>query len=273
MKLLAIGDFHGTFPKKFENLIEKEKIDLVVSNGDFFPFIYRKLWFRHCYRADVNLWDVIGRKKYIFLVKKDLALGDKALRKLNSVPVPVITVVGNIDYTPLQDSYDERPPKDDLRRQDLLNPLLKKYHNIRRFDYSSFVFGNYVFIGSYGGSSPGLVKSKNYKRYRKKLDALFKRFKGKQIIFVSHNVPYNTKLDKIGRHAHIAVRGKHYGSKLVRRVIDRWQPLVHIGGHIHEGRGKQLLGKTLCVNPGAAHEGQAAVIALDAKKVKVTFIN
>ncbi|MEK6858624.1 MAG: metallophosphoesterase [Nanoarchaeota archaeon] len=273
MKILAIGDFHGTFPKKFERLIKKEKIDLVVSNGDFFPFIYRDVWFTHCYRTDVNLWDVIGRKKYVALVKKDLKLGDRALHALNKVPVPVITVVGNIDYTSLQDSYDERPPKEDLRRQDLLNPLLRNYKNIYRFDYSYFVFGNYVFIGAYGGSSPGLVKSRHYKKYRKKLEVLFKRFKGKKIIFVSHNVPYNTKLDKIGRHAHVAVRGKHYGSKLIRRVIDRWQPLVHLGGHIHEGRGKQTLGKTLCVNPGAAHEGQAAVITLNAEKVKVTFIN
>lgn len=272
MKILAIGDFHGTFPRKFYALIKKEKIDLVVSNGDFFPFIYRDLWFKHCYRTDVNLWDVIGRKKYVSLVKKDLASGERALRALNDVSVPVITVVGNVDYTPLQDTYDERPPRDDLRRQDLLSPLLKKYKNIRRFDYSYFIFGEYVFIGSYGGSSPGLVKSKNYKKYRKKLEVMFKRFIGKKIIFVSHNVPYNTKLDKIGSHAHAAVRGKHYGSKLIRRVIDRWQPFVHIGGHIHEGRGMQKLGKTLCVNPGAAHEGKAALITFGAKPT-VKFIN
>jgi Icc-related predicted phosphoesterase len=272
MKLLVIGDFHGTFPDKFKRLIKKEKIDLVVSNGDFFPFIYRDLWFKYCYRTEVNLWDVIGRKKYVSLVKKDLSLGDKALRKLNSLSVPVITVVGNIDYTPLHDSYDEKPPRDDLRRQDLLGPILKKHRNIKRFDYSFVEFGDYVFIGSYGGSSPGHVKSKSYKRYRKILNKLFMRFKNKKIVFVSHNVPYNTKLDKIGMKAHVAVRGKHFGSKLIRRVIDTWQPLLHLGGHIHEGRGMQRLGKTICVNPGAAHEGQAAVITLNGKKAKVRFI-
>ena len=65
MKILAIGDFHGKFPRKFEKLIKREKIDLVVSNGDFFPFIYRDLWFKHCYHTDVDLWEVIGRKKYL----------------------------------------------------------------------------------------------------------------------------------------------------------------------------------------------------------------
>lgn len=273
MKLLAIGDFHGTFPKKFARLIKEENIDLVVSNGDFFPFHYRKLWFKHCYRTKVNLWDVIGRRKYVDIVKKDLHLGERALRGLNTVSVPVITVVGNIDYTPLNDSSDDRPPKDDLRRQDLLSPLLKKFPNIRRFDYSFFEVGGYVFVGAYGSSFPGKVHSRAYKKYKKKLDVMFKRFKGKKIIFVSHNVPYGTKLDKIGQHAHVAVRGKHYGSKLIRRVIDRWQPLLHVGGHIHEGRGKQLLGKTLCVNPGAAHEGNAAIISLAGKRVTVKFIN
>lgn len=272
MKFLAIGDFHGEFPAKFKRLIKKEKIDLVVSNGDFFPFIYRDLWFKHCYRTEVNLWDVIGRKKYVSLVNKDLSLGDEALRKLNALPVPVITVVGNIDYTPLHDTYDEKPPKDDLRRQDLLSRLLKKYKNIHRFDYSFVEFGEYVFIGSYGGSSPGFVKSRAYKKHKKILERFFKRFRYKKIIFVSHNVPYNTKLDKIGMKAHISVRGKHYGSKLIRRVIDKWQPIVHVGGHIHEGRGMQKLGKTLCVNPGAAHEGQAAIITLEGKGVKVRFI-
>ena len=272
MKILAIGDFHGKFPRKFEKLIKREKIDLVVSNGDFFPFIYRKLWFKHCYHTNVDLWEVIGRKKYLELVKKDLQGGEGALKKLNALSVPVITVIGNLDYTSLQDSYDERPSRGDLRRQNLLGPILKKYRNIKRFDYSYFLFGDYVFIGAYGGSSPGQVKSKAYKRYRKKLDLLFKKFKGKKVIFVSHNVPYNTKLDKISMKAHTHVRGKHYGSKLIRRVISRWKPLVHIGGHIHEGRGKDKLGKTICVNPGAAHEGHAAIIDLS-NGVKVKFIN
>src|SRR3989344_1900820 len=84
MKILAIGDFHGTFSKKFERIIKKEKIDIIVSNGDFFPFIYRDLWFKHSYRTDVNLWDVIGRKKYVALVKKDLNnyLGDLRIARL-----------------------------------------------------------------------------------------------------------------------------------------------------------------------------------------------
>ena len=244
----------------------------MVSNGDFFPFVYRDLWFKHCYWTDVNLWAVIGRKKYVSLVNEDLKRGEQVIRKLDALGVPVITVVGNVDYISLNDSSDERPSKYDLRRRDLFDRILKKYLNIKRFDYSFVQFGDYVFIGAYGGSFPGHVKSKSFRRYRKKLDVLFRRFNGRKILFVSHNVPYNTKLDKISMKAHKAVRGKHYGSKLIRRVIDKWQPVLHIGGHIHEGRGMQKLGKTLCVNPGAAHEGKAAVINIKNGKIKVRFI-
>lgn len=277
MRILALGDFHGRFPGKFEKLIKKEKVDIVVSNGDFFPFVYRKLWFKHCYHTDNELWDVIGRKMYLQLVKKDLKEGEKAIRGLGKLPVPVITVVGNVDYTSLIDSYDEKPSKDDLRRKDLLDNILKRHKNVRRFDYSYFKFGDFIFIGAYGGSSPGKVGSKTFKRYRKKLDNLFRKYRKEnkegKVIFVSHNVPYNTKLDKIGKHAHEAVRGKHYGSKLVRRTIDRWKPILHVGGHIHEGMGKQKVGRTLCVNTGAVHEGQGAIIDVSEKgRVKVKFI-
>jgi len=277
MKFLAIGDFHGEFPKKFEKLIRDEKIDLVVSNGDFFPFVYRKLWFKHCYGKKTELWEIIGKEKTKKLVEKDLRLGERALRALNRLSVPVITVPGNIDHLGVDynDQYGSKLwAKSGWKwyDQNFFVPILKKYSNIQRFDYSYIRFGAYIFIGARGGTSPGSVTSISYRKHRKILDNLFIKFKDHKILFISHNVPNNTQLDKIGKYAHKKVRGKHYGSKLIRRVIDRWQPLLHIGGHIHEGRGMQKLGKTLCVNPGAAHEGQAAVIEIKDKNVKVKFI-
>ncbi len=282
MKILAIGDFHGEFPREFEKIIDREKIDLVVSNGDYFPFHYRKLWFEHCYLKETELWEVIGKEEYKKLVLKDLRDGEKALRKLNALKVPVFTVIGNIDYTRSIDVMDYKKNKkhywswDD---QDFFSPIIKKYNNIKRFDYSYFKFGEYVFIGAYGSSFPGKPKSKTYKKHRKILDKLFRKFrkenKEKKVIFVSHNVPFNTRLDLIGDKADSKVRGKHYGSKLVRRIINKYQPILHFGGHIHESTGMQNVGKTLCINPGSAHEGKGAIIELDESgkgKVRVKFI-
>ncbi|MBI2451557.1 metallophosphoesterase [Candidatus Pacearchaeota archaeon] len=283
MKILALGDFHGEFPKKFERIIKKEKIDLIVSNGDYFPFYYRELWFEHCYRKDVELWEVIGKKKYRKLIEKDLRDGENAIRKLNKLKIPVITVVGNIDYTRTPDVSDFKKPRGKRYWawdwQDFFSPIIRKYKNIRRFDYSYLKFRNYVFIGAIGGSFSGKVKSKAYKKHRKILEKLFKKFaqenKERKVIFVSHNVPYKTKLDLIGMKAHKLVRGKHFGSKLVRRIIDKYKPILHTGGHIHESVGMQKLGRTLCINPGAAHEGKAAIIILPEEKkekMRVRFI-
>ncbi len=41
------------------------------------------------------------------------------------------------------------------------------------------------------------------------------------------------------------------GSTAVRRVIEDFQPLLAIHGHIHESGGERKIGKTLCINPGS----------------------
>jgi Icc-related predicted phosphoesterase len=41
------------------------------------------------------------------------------------------------------------------------------------------------------------------------------------------------------------------GSTAVRRIIEDYQPVLAIHGHIHESGGERKIGKTLCVNPGS----------------------
>jgi len=273
MKILVIGDFHGKFPKKFKDIIKKNKIDLILSNGDYLPFHYRKLWFKHCYGTDVFLWEVIGKKKYLELVKKDLKMGEGAIKSLNNCGVPVITVLGNIDYPNHDDLSDRKTSRKSSKKiswnyakKEYLKVanLLKKYKNIQRVDYNSTRFGDFVFIGGRGHSAPGDVKSKGYKKHRDILEELFKKFrkenKQRRVIFLTHNVPYNTKLDLI---KHGIQKGKHFGNKMFRRIIDKHQPILHVGGHIHESCGTQKLGKTLCINSGAVHEGKGAIVELE----------
>ncbi len=277
MKLLVLGDFHGKFSKKFERLTKKENIDLLISNGDYFPFHYRKLWFEHCFGKEIMLWEVIGKKKMKKLLLKDLRDGENVLNKINKLSIQSVTVVGNLDYSRVADTMDFKVSKKHYWKwyeQDFFSKIIKKYKKIRRIDYSYFKFGDLIFIGAYGLMNPGRVKSKAYKKHRKILDTLFKKFKKEKVIFISHNVPYNTRLDLIGKNAHEKVRGEHYGSKLIRRIIDKHQPILHIGGHIHESMGMQKLGRTLCINPGAAHEGHGAIVDIIEGKneIKVRFI-
>lgn len=280
VKILALGDFHGKFQKKFERIIKKEKIDLIISIGDYLPFAYRKLWFEHCYGTNIELWEVIGKKKYKELVLKDLSEGEKVLKKLNSLEIPVFTVLGNVDNPNPDDVID----MDEVNKnrahwkweQERLNEFqkrIKKYPKIKRFDYSFEKFNDYILIGMRGHSFPGKVKSKAFKKHKLILEKLFKKFKKEnqegKVIFVSHNVPYNTKLDLVkSKNAHKRAKNKHYGSKLAKRIVMKFQPSLCLGGHIHESKGKQKIGKTLAINTGSSGHGEATIIEINKGKIK-----
>lgn len=96
----------------------------------------------------------------------------------------------------------------------------------------------------------------------------------RQAIFNLHCPPYNSGLDdapeldanlrpKSAGQALIPV-----GSKGVRQAIERYQPVLSLHGHIHEGRGVSRIGKTTCINPGSSYEQGillGAIVNLDKK--------
>jgi len=43
------------------------------------------------------------------------------------------------------------------------------------------------------------------------------------------------------------------GSAAVRELIEAYQPVLGLHGHIHEGRGTTKIGRTVCVNPGSVY--------------------
>ena len=282
MKILAVGDFDGKFPKKYLDIIKKEKIDVVVSDGDYPPFTLKEEFFAFVYgNPFLDLEDVVGKKKFKEITIKDDLEGESVMKKLNSLSIPVLSVLGNHDYHLPDDCTDFKLEENSKFKQERLTHLAKvieKYKNIQRIDYSYAKIGEFIFIGARGHSFPGDVKSKAYKKHRNILEKLFKKFekenKQGKVIFVSHNSPYNTKLDLISaKEAHADVKGKHYGSKMFRRILDKYQPIISISGHIDESWGKQKLGKTLAVNCGAVHDGRGAVINIgDNWKVDVKFI-
>ena len=295
MKILAIGDFHGKLNSGFKKIIKDEKIDLIISIGDYLPFHYRKLWFKHCYGKEVELSEIIGKKKYKELVLEDLRRGEVLLKKLNDLSIPVFTVLGNVDWGASDDISDKSKKRKKFMpnydKKESFTKRLKKYKNIKRFDYKALKFGDYIFVGMRGHSFPGDIKSKAFKKHQKKLERLFEKYKKEnkegKLIFVSHNIAHNTKLDKISMKAVRNIekssgkkfskktleKKRHYGSKLAKRIVAKYNPILHLGGHIHEGKGKDKVGKTLCINPGEASKGEGTIINLEKGKIKsVKFV-
>ena len=94
------------------------------------------------------------------------------------------------------------------------------------------------------------------KRISELLDSLPE---GRQAIMNFHCPPYGTGLDdapELDATLKPVIRGGRpsivpVGSHAVREAIKRYQPVVSLHGHIHESRGVQKIGRTLCVNPGS----------------------
>lgn len=60
------------------------------------------------------------------------------------------------------------------------------------------------------------------------------------------------------------------GSVSVRQAIEKYRPLLGLHGHIHESRGINTLGRTLCINPGSEYgEGILRGVIVNLAKDKV----
>ena len=97
----------------------------------------------------------------------------------------------------------------------------------------------------------------------------------KNAIFNFHAPPFGSALDLAPELTadlvQAADRKIHVGSRAVAKVIQKYQPLLGLHGHIHESRGKQNLGRTIIINPGSEYsEGilKGVVIILDKGKVQ-----
>jgi Icc-related predicted phosphoesterase len=118
------------------------------------------------------------------------------------------------------------------------------------------------------------------KKLEKHLRSLVERLnKPDNAIFNFHCPPHNThldlapKLDKSLRPVVIAgmVQYEHVGSRAVRRVIEEYQPILGLHGHIHESGGVDKIGRTIVLNPGSEYgEGvlRGYIIELDREGVK-----
>ncbi|KXH73245.1 MAG: hypothetical protein AM326_00420 [Candidatus Thorarchaeota archaeon SMTZ-45] len=97
-----------------------------------------------------------------------------------------------------------------------------------------------------------------------KLEAEFARLETddySNVLCNFHDPPYNSGLDvapQLTEDHRVAKAGAHeimapVGSKSVRAVIEKYQPLLGMHGHIHESVGYRKIGRTLCVNPGSEY--------------------
>jgi Icc-related predicted phosphoesterase len=90
--------------------------------------------------------------------------------------------------------------------------------------------------------------------------------------------PYDSSLDlapKLGENLKIETEMGQpvmipVGSHAVRKMIEKYQPLIGLHGHIHESKGTTMIGRTFCVNPGSEYaEGLLHGVIVDLEKGKI----
>lgn len=177
--------------------------------------------------------------------------GKPYLEKILDFKKPVFSVLGNCDYPDMLDFTK--------KAEISIDGFVKKY-------------GDFYLTGSGGGSK--FTGTTPYERTdaelvsdldeaQQKLNT--KKISSNNLIVITHNPPYKTNLDK--------VPNAHVGSKLIRKFIEKYQPLLHISGHIHESFGVDQIGKTILVNPGALAEGRYATCNINIEKTKFEVQN
>jgi len=103
-------------------------------------------------------------------------------------------------------------------------------------------------------------------------------------IFNLHVPPYDSQLDtapELDENLAVVMAGSEpkqipVGSTAVRELIDEYQPLLSLHGHVHESAGATRIGRTLAINPGSDyHTGRISgcLLALRGDDVKHQFIN
>jgi Icc-related predicted phosphoesterase len=103
------------------------------------------------------------------------------------------------------------------------------------------------------------------------------------LIAVLHCPPRGTELDQAPvidgefrvKSSGGEVRMGPVGSTAVRGFIEQHQPLLSLHGHVHESKGAESLGRTLCINPGSEYTSgvlNCAIVSLfDAKPPEYQF--
>ena len=278
MKLLIVGDFHGKLSKSLERKIRKISPDLILSSGDFCgskkleKFIFERiLW------SDKELSE-LEELIYLALRRISFEAGIDLIRKLKKLNIPVLAIRGNWDPSPFGSDLVGKLSKLEIKESEIFEKVQTK--KFRFVDMIVEELGKFILVGGASSSSPQRVKKNMIKRLMKEDKMSLKEAKdyvsilqknwdsrqrlydknfrealrikkktNKKVIFLTHNCPYKSGLDKIKTKSG---KKRYVGSYQERLVIQKYKPDIVLCGHIHENPGKSKVGRSTIHNPGSA---------------------
>lgn len=276
MKYLVLGDLHGQKPV----IHVDADFDAVITPGDVCPNIGRvrehmfKAAEKHRHGEDVNWYDLMGRENARDAIEQSKTGGRTVLEALNELGKPVYVIPGNWDWTGSDTEWD-------YLQHNHFTTLIKDLENIVNVDHRTVDTGEECIIGYGECSSPEktvhsddlehvsaaeqLAEQRRYEALYTDIATCFAQA-AKPVIFLTHNVPFNTALDTI-ENPESSVHGRHMGSLIARDITEHKHPVITIGGHMHDHYGVDTVNGTPVLNAGYGNE-KNTVITIEHGKVE-----
>ena len=247
--------------------VKKINPDVILTPGDLGKANFaRKFFFENVEREKKGL----PRLERTAKVEKEayMEIYDSSTRIVKYLTrfAPTYSLMGNACST------DART-RDEERKHGIKLPLLiRDLKKIKNFYYPKNVvrrIGNLrvgfleYFLDSYWIKEFGIKDKERValaKRETPKAKIILEGF-GDLDILVCHQPPYGILDEVTSKYAPEHWRGKHAGSKVILDYIRKYKPRYVMCGHIHEGKGKQIVGNTEVINVG--FEGGYFVLNID----------
>jgi Icc-related predicted phosphoesterase len=206
-------------------------------------------------RADEAAQQVLFKKLVLERVREWASFAEQ---KLQGTDVSLVTVPGNDDFVEIDEILTQAPVFD--------------FHEMQVCEFK----GGYQMLYC-GGSTPtpwDTEREYTEEQYVTRFAELLPQVTDmSRCIFNVHVPPFGTALDtcpKLDKNLKVVYEmglpaQVHAGCQTLIDIIKEHQPLLGLHGHIHEGRAKINIGKTICINPGSVYpEGilQGALITL-----------
>ena len=208
---------------------------------------------------DSNRVHEIFKQEVLRVVQQWMDLADK---KLDGTDLKVFCSPGNDDMDEVDDIV--RSSRRVLLVEGLVTPL-DSHHEMIASGWSNRTPWN-------------TEREEDEAQLKVRYEAMISKLKDpKNAVFNIHVPPYRSGLDEapeLDKDLRPVLAGNSMipvGSKALREVIEKNQPLLSLHGHIHEGRGTTRIGKTLCINPGSMYEQGTllgAIVALGKNKIE-----
>jgi len=239
---------------------ELENFMKMVRNSGYYPYLTSQLEFTEL-SADRNKVNKLFSELMLETVRRWVKIAEERLR---GTGISCYVTPGNDDRFIIDDAL--------IQSDYVVNPEGRVVSIAGAYEMVSTGFSNFTPWKTQRELSEGELE--------KKIENMAWNVKNMETcIFNLHCPPFDTLIDrapqldetlkvvtKSGEKVMIPV-----GSVAARNVIKKYQPLLGLHGHIHESRGVEKLGRTLCLNPGSEYnEGilRGVIINLENDAVK-----